>query len=165
VRDDSEFEAFAEASAKRLRETAFLLCRDWHLAQDLTQIALIKVYRAWRRISNDDPLTYAKKVLFRAYLDHRRRRSFTDMTVASPPEPDAVQDSPELRLTLIDALARLSPRDRAIVVLRYLEDHSVRAVAEMLGLSEGTVKVQSQRARADLRRMLAEESPARSARP
>jgi DNA-directed RNA polymerase specialized sigma24 family protein len=101
-----------ERSGNRLCETAFWLCRDWSLAQDLTQTTLIKVYLSWRRIKRDDPYRYCKRVLL---------------------------------------------RDRAIVVLRYWEDHSVQTVAELLGLSPGVVKVQSMRALASLRVLLDED--------
>jgi DNA-directed RNA polymerase specialized sigma24 family protein len=116
MRDDSEFSEFAETAVTRLRQTAFLLSRDWHLAQDLTQITLAKVYLKWRRV--EDPHAYAKKTLLRAFLDHRRRRSSEEVAVAELPETSAAGDQPDLRLTLFEALGHLPPRDRAIVVLR-----------------------------------------------
>jgi RNA polymerase sigma-70 factor (sigma-E family) len=161
MRDDGEFSDFAEAAVVRLRQTAFLLSRDWHLAQDLTQITLAKVYLKWRRI--DDPHAYAKKILLRAFLDHKRRRSSDELAVEELPEAPADDDRRDLRLTLFEALGRLPPRDRAIVVLRYWEDLSVRDVAGLLGLSEGNVKIQSMRSLAKLRTLLGEEAPAGSA--
>jgi RNA polymerase sigma-70 factor (sigma-E family) len=161
MRDDSEFSEFAEASVGRLRQTAFLLSRDWHLAQDLTQITLAKVYVRWRRI--DDPHAYAKKILLRVFLDHKRRRSSEEFTVRELPEPPAVNDQPDLRLTLFEALGHLPPRERAIVVLRYWEDLSVRAVAGLLDLSESNVKIQSMRSLATLRTLLGEDNTAGSA--
>jgi RNA polymerase sigma-70 factor (sigma-E family) len=156
--DTSGFSEFAEASITRLRETAFLLSRDWHLAQDLTQITLAKVYLKWRRI--DDPHAYAKKVLLHTYLDHQRRRTATELTVDEPPETPTAHDQPELRLTLLQALGHLPPRDQAIVVLRYWEDLSIRTVADLLDLSESTVKIQSMRALAKLRALLDENTSA-----
>jgi RNA polymerase sigma-70 factor (sigma-E family) len=155
MRDDSGFSEFAEAAVIRLRETAFLLSRDWHLAQDLTQATLTKVYLRWRRI--DDPHSYAKKVLLRTFLDHKRRRSSGELSVREFPETAGEDYEPELRLTLLDALGRLSPRDRAIVVLRYWEDLSVRTVADLLNLSESNVKIQSMRALARLRTLIGED--------
>jgi RNA polymerase sigma-70 factor (sigma-E family) len=157
VRDDGEFVAFVERSANRLCETAFLLCRDWNLAQDLTQITFIKVYLSWRRIRHDDPYRYSKKVLLRAYLDHKRLKSSAELRTDAIPDRPAVADAAELRLTLLDALGQLSPRDRAIIVLRYWEDHSIQTVAELLDLSPGVVKVQSMRALARLRVLLGED--------
>jgi RNA polymerase sigma-70 factor (sigma-E family) len=158
MRDDSDFSAFAEGAVIRLRQTAFLLSRDWHLAQDLTQITLAKVYVRWRRI--DDPHAYAKKILLRTFLDHKRRRSSDEVAVEELPEAAAGGDQAELRLTLFEALGRLSPRDRAIVVLRYWEDQSVRTVADLLGLSESNVKIQSMRSLERLRTLLGEDASA-----
>lgn len=157
MRDDAEFVAFVERSGRRLCETAFLLCRDWNLAQDLTQITFIKIYLSWRRIKHDDPYWYGKKVLLRTYLDHKRLKSSAEVRTDAVPDRPAAADAAELRLTLLDALGQLSPRDRAIVVLRYWEDHSIQTVAELLTLSPGVVKVQSMRALARLRVLLAEE--------
>jgi RNA polymerase sigma-70 factor (sigma-E family) len=156
VRDDGEFVAFVEQSASRLFETAFWLCRDWSLAQDLTQITFIKVYLSWRRIKHDDPYPYCKQVLLRTFLDHERLKSSAEVQTDVVPDRPAAADAAELRITLLDALGHLSPRDRAIIVLRYWEDHSVQTVAELLGLSPGVVKVQSMCALASLRVLLGE---------
>jgi len=146
-----------------LRRTAFLLSHDWHLAQDLTQIALAKLYLKWRRV--DDPHAYAKKVMLRAFLDHKRRRGYGELPTAEPPETSVAGDEAgaELRLTLLAALGHLPSQSRAIVVLRYWEDMSVRDVAELLDLSESNVKVQSMRALAKLRVLLGEDTEAGSA--
>lgn len=158
MRDDRAFCEFAEAAGDRLRRTAFLLSHDWHLAQDLTQIALSRLYVKWRRV--DDPHAYAKKVMLRAYLDHKRRRSTDEVTTAEVPDTPADADQRDLRLTLLTALGHLAPRERAIVVLRYWEDMSVRDVAGMLRLSESNVKIQSMRALTKLRALLGEEAGA-----
>ena len=157
MRDDGEFVAFVERSGNRLCETAFLLCRDWNLAQDLTQITFIKVYLSWRRIRQDDPYCYSKKVLLRAYLDHKRLKSSAELRTDAVLDRPVAADAAELRLTLLDALGQLSPRDRAIIVLRYWEDHSIQTVSELLDLSPGVVKVQSMRALARLRVLLGED--------
>jgi RNA polymerase sigma-70 factor (sigma-E family) len=153
--DDDEFAEFANAHAERLRTTAFMLCRDWHLAQDLTQTALTKLFLSWRRaVQADNLVAYAQKILLRAYLDHRRRRSSTESTPGVLHEP-TYRESPELRLTMLDALARLPARDRAIVVLRYFEDYSVDQVADVLELPASVVKSQTRRSLAKLRELLA----------
>ena len=157
MRDDDEFVAFVEQSGSRLCETAFWLCRDWSLAQDLTQTTFIKVYLSWRRIKHDDPYRYCKQVLLRTYLDHTRLKSSAEVRTDVVPDQPAAADAAELRVTLLDALGHLSPRDRAIIVLRYWEDHSVQTVAEMLGVSPGVVKTQSMRALATLRALLGED--------
>jgi RNA polymerase sigma-70 factor (sigma-E family) len=157
---DEEFEEFAHAHAERLRTTAFLLCHDWHLAQDLTQTALTKLFLSWgRAVQADHLLAYAQKILLRVYLDHRRRRSSTESTPGVLHEP-AYRDSPELRLTMMDALARLPERDRAIVILRYFEDYSVEQVADVLEVPVSVVKSQTRRSLAKLRDVLGADQPA-----
>lgn len=151
---DAEFTAWASAAAPRLRDTAYLLSRDWHLADDLTQTTLTKMYLAWGRASAADNLAaYAHTVLTRTFLDHRRRRSSGEVVTDALPEHGS-HTGPELRLTLLDALARLAPPDRTVVVLRYWEDHSVEQTAEILGISAGAVKTRSLRALARLRGVL-----------
>jgi RNA polymerase sigma-70 factor (sigma-E family) len=154
VREDDEFAAFVEQSGQRLCQTAFWLCRDWGLAQDLTQTTLVKVYLSWRRIRHGDPYPFCKQVLVRTYLDHKRLKSSAEVQTDVIPDRPAAADGADLRITLLDALGRLAPRDRAIIVLRYWEDHSVQTVAEMLGLSPGVVKMRSMRALDTLRGLL-----------
>jgi RNA polymerase sigma-70 factor (sigma-E family) len=155
VRDDQEFVEFAAASAERLRNTAFMLCRDWHLAQDLTQTALTRLYVGWRRAGQaDNLLAYAQKILLRAYLDHRRRRSSSESVTGMLHEA-GYRQSPDLRLTMLDALTQLPARDRAIVILRYFEDYSVEQVADVLDLPVSVVKSQTKRSLLKLREVLA----------
>ncbi|MFE0461496.1 SigE family RNA polymerase sigma factor [Kitasatospora sp. NPDC058965] len=159
MRNEAEFTAFAEASATRLRQIAYLMCRDWHLAQDLTQTTLTKMYLAWNRLTrrDADPFAYARKVLLNSLLDHRRLRSSTEQTVAHFPDRALPDDPTAVRLTLLDTLALLPPRERAIVLLRYWEDQSVADTAEILGISTAVVKSQSMRALATLRGHLGED--------
>jgi RNA polymerase sigma-70 factor (sigma-E family) len=154
VREDGEFVAFVERSGSRLCDTAFWLCGDWNLAQDLVQTTFIKVYVSWRRIMHQDPYPYSKQVLLRTYLDHSRLKSSAEVQTDAIPDRPAAADPAELRITLLEALGQLSPRDRAIVVLRYWEDHSVQTVAELLNLAPGVVKMQSMRALTSLRHLL-----------
>jgi RNA polymerase sigma-70 factor (sigma-E family) len=152
---DADFVEYARVAAPRLRRTAFLLCHDWHLAQDFTQTTLAKLFVHWRRIQRrDSPDAYARKVLLRVFLDHQRRSSSRELVVPRLPEAAAPADRAELRLTLLEALGHLSPRDRAILVLRYWEDQSVETVADLLGIPAGTVKAQSSRGLARLRHLL-----------
>lgn len=151
----AEFVEYARVAAPRLRRTAYLMCRDWELAEDLTQVALTKVYVGWAKIlRRDNPDVFARKVLLRALLDHRRLRSSGETVTAYLPDTPAPPGRHALRLTLIDALQKIPPRDRAIVVLRYWEDYSIETVAELLGVSASTVTSQSARALARLRTVL-----------
>lgn len=151
---DAEFTAYAHGAVSRLRDIAYLMCRDWHLADDLTQVALTKLFVAWSRVSKaEDVDAYARKVLLRTFLDHRRRRWTGEVVSASLPETPA-GESPDLRLTLVDALALLKPQDRAILVLRYWEGYSVEQVASLLEIRDGAVKTRTARALAKLRDVL-----------
>ena len=157
---DADFVAFATAVAGRLRQTAYLLCHDWHLAQDLTQTTLAKTYLSWDRVSAaGDPEAYSRKILLHTFLDHRRVRSSSEVVTDEVPTAghDDRGSGSDLRITLLEALKQLPPRDRAIVVLRYWEDHSIATVAELLHLPEATVKTQSSRGLARLRRLLGDD--------
>jgi RNA polymerase sigma-70 factor (sigma-E family) len=157
---DEEFTAFVAAAAPRLRRTAYLMCGDWHLAQDLTQTTFARMYASWGRIWRTANLVaYSRRVLMNAVFDQRKRRSSAEVVLAELPEsahrpPEATA---ELHVTLMRALVTLPVRDQAIVVLRYWEDHSVETVAEILGVSPSVVKTQSARALTRLRALLGEE--------
>ncbi|NUR57902.1 MAG: SigE family RNA polymerase sigma factor [Catenulispora sp.] len=165
-RQDAEFTEYAQARGARLRETAYLLCGDWHRAQDLAQTTLARVYVAWPKIERAEAVdAYARKVLTNEFLGYRRRRSSSERITGEVPEAPARSEEPELRLTLLEALGRLTPARRAVVVLRYWEDHSVETVAEMLDMSSSAVKSASLRALAELRTLLGADFLAELAAP
>ena len=146
-----EFEAFARARAAHLHRSAWLLCGDRHLAEDLVQETLAKVYVRWhRRIGAriDNPAAYAQTTLVRTFLSARRRRSSGELPCADVPEGSGSDHAPasDLRLALLQALDGLAPLDRAVLVLRYLEDLSVAEVADRLGVTPGAVRNRSMRA-------------------
>ena len=155
----ADFEQFAKSFLARLHSSAYQLCRDWHLAQDLAQTTLTKLFQSWDRAgASDNVAAYAQKILLRVYLDHRRRRSSTEVFLGGLREP-AYEMSPDLRLDLLGALSRLPARDRTIVSLRYFADHSVEQVAEELGVPINVVKSQTRRSLIKLRHMLSGERP------
>ncbi|MGW4946045.1 SigE family RNA polymerase sigma factor [Actinoplanes sp. NPDC004185] len=157
---DEEFATFVAAATPRLRRTAYLMCRDWHLAQDLTQLTLAKMYAAWPRIWRTADLpAYSRRVLMNAVFDLRKRRSGTELVLADLPDRPGHPAEPatDLHVTLMQALATLPVRDQAIVVLRHWEDHSVDTVAEILDVSSSVVKMQSMRALGRLRELLGED--------
>jgi RNA polymerase sigma-70 factor (sigma-E family) len=156
---DEEFTAFVESAATRLRRSAYLMCRDWHLAQDLTQQTFTKMYAVWDRIRTGTNLEgYSRRVLMNLVFDQQKRRSGSEIVLAElPDQPDTAAGTPELRLALVDALARLTVEDRAVLVLRHAEDHSVDTVATVLGVSVSVVKMRNARALARLRRLLGED--------
>jgi RNA polymerase sigma-70 factor (sigma-E family) len=157
---DQEFTEFVAAATPRLRRTAYLMCRDWHLAQDLTQLTLAKMYASWARIQRTANVeAYSRRVLMNAIFDQRKRRSGAELVVADLPDRPGPggESTAELHVTLMHALATLPVRDQAIVVLRHYEDHSVDTVAEILGVSASVVKMQTMRALGRLREMLGED--------
>jgi RNA polymerase sigma-70 factor (sigma-E family) len=155
VTSGEEFAEFAEATSVQLRRTAFLLCGNWHTAEDLVQTTLAKVFVSWRKIRRRDAVhAYAARTLVNTYLaDKRLKRSteiLTDRLPDSPVEPPA----PETRMVVLGALATLPPRARAVVVLRYWEDLSVEQAAAALGCSPGNIKSHSAWALGRLRAVL-----------
>jgi RNA polymerase sigma-70 factor (sigma-E family) len=148
------FTAFVSAIRPRLRRQAFVLCGDWHEADDLVQDTFIALYRRWPRLARRDELDqYAHTVLVRAFVSLRRRVRWR-REVLSPDPPDRPQyrdDAPDLRISILVPLRRLPPRQRAVVVLRFWEDLSVQQTAAVLRISPGTVASQTYKALATLR--------------
>ena len=164
MKDDRQaFQDFTAAHGARLFRTAYFLAGgDWHLAEDLTQDTLVKVYLAWRRVSRvENPAAYAQTVLTRTFISQRRRKRSTEQPIAEPPERVVEDVDTSVRLTLLAELATLSAKDRAVVVLRYWEDLSVEDVAAVLHISSASVRKQSSRALARLRVALGEVFPER----
>jgi RNA polymerase sigma-70 factor (sigma-E family) len=152
-----EFVRFAEAVAPRLRRTAFLLCGDWHTAEDLAQTTLAKVFASWARIRHEDAVSaYAMRTLLNSYLAESRKKRLGELLTTALPERPVDPPSPELRMAVLAALATLPPRARAVVILRYWADQSVDQTAALLGCTPGNVKSQSARALDKLRLLLQE---------
>lgn len=152
-----EFAEFARVMSPRLRRTAFLLCGDWHTAEDLAQTALTQVFVSWRRIRRQDAVhAYTTRTLVNAYLAHRRLKRTGELVTGWFPERAARDPALETRMVLLGALATLPPRSRAVVVLRYWADLSVDQVADVMGCSPGNVKKLSARALGKLRVLLGE---------
>ncbi|MEU6619590.1 SigE family RNA polymerase sigma factor [Streptomyces litmocidini] len=152
-----EFLEFASARTGHLFRSACLLTSgDTHLAEDLTQETLGRMYALWGRMARiGNPAAYAQTVLVRTFLSHQRRRSATERPLGELPDraPEHGED-PALRIALLDALAALAPKDRAVVVLRYWEDRSIEETAEALHVSSAAVRTRSVRALAKLRERL-----------
>jgi RNA polymerase sigma-70 factor (sigma-E family) len=147
VRD--EFERFVESSGRRLLTTAGLLTHDRELAEDLLQTSLLKTWSAWPRITTS-PEAYARRTMVNTYVSWWRRRWNVEEATGELPEHPVEQRDHDRSLDLRSALARLPRRQRAVIVLRYYEDLSEAAVAELMGTSVGTVKSQASKALARL---------------
>jgi RNA polymerase sigma-70 factor (sigma-E family) len=147
------FADFVAARGQALQRTAFLLTGDWAAAEDLLQTALARVYPRWGRIVRDDPEAYVRRVLVNTWSSWWRRKWRGERPTAELPERAVVDTYADVdrREAVRQALTRLPHKQRAVVVLRFHEDLSEAQVAEMLGVSVGTVKSQASKALAKLR--------------
>ena len=162
VRRDEEFTAYVAARAGTLRRSAYLLCGDWHRAEDLTQTALTKAYLAWGKVSRADNVDgYVRTMMVRTFLDEQRRRWRRELPTGDVHDRTGTDPSDRTadRLDLVRALGALPARQRAVVVLRCWEDLPIAEVARALDCSEGTVKSHTSRGLAALRAALAPGLP------
>lgn len=149
------FEEFVHATGSRLYRTAYLLCGDHHLAEDLTQTTYAKVFASWRRVRrSDNPIAYTRTVLVRTWLSHRRLRRTTEQPWSELPERAVDGEGTEQRLDLLDALARMRPEDREVLVLRFYDDLGFAQVAQLLDISEPTARKRCGRALERLRALV-----------
>ena len=156
---ERDFRAWAIARREPLRRAAFLMCGDWFLADDLVQDATARVFAVWDKVAErGDPDAYARKVVVNLLIDERRRpwrRREVNQEIL--PEPrSAPSSSDDLQSDVLAALAKVPPRQRAVLVLRFFEDETVEGTAEILGCSPGTVKSQTSKGLSNLRTALAD---------
>lgn len=148
---DEDFTEFVAAWQRRLHRQALLLTGEPGQAQDLVQVTLERVYVAWARV--EDPGSFARRTMLNGFLrDRQRSRRERELLVVA--DGARAEREPDHALTVIEAMRALPPRMRAVVVLRYWEGESVTRTAEVLGMSEGTVKSTSARALGRLRDLL-----------
>ncbi|MCX5597706.1 SigE family RNA polymerase sigma factor [Streptomyces phaeochromogenes] len=175
------FREFVENRSSALLKTAVLLSGgDRHAAEDLLQSALIKAAGRWQRI--DEPEAYVRQILYRQQVSRWRLKwRRRELTVAEPPEGTGgtatadASSAVDLRIVMRGALARLTARQRTVLVLRYFEDLPEADVARILGCSVGTVRSTTHRSLAKLRALApelaalgpadAEQSPSRDFSP
>ncbi|MET8399343.1 SigE family RNA polymerase sigma factor [Streptomyces sp900116325] len=157
------FREFVENRSTALLKTAVLLNGgDRHAAEDLLQNALIKAAGRWHRI--DEPEAYVRQILYRQQVNRwrlkwLRRELSVPEPLENPAAHHAVDDGPgaaDLRIVMRAALARLTARQRTVLVLRYFEDLPEADVARLLGCSVGTVRSTTHRSLARLRRLAPE---------
>jgi len=151
------FSEFVAGRSVALSRVAYLLTGNHATAEDLLQDALAKAAMRWSKVSN--PEAFVRKVMYRQAISiWRKRRRLREEPVAEPPEQGGYEVSENVirQLLLELALERLTPRQRAVLVLRFYEDRSVSEAAELLGCSEGTVKSQTAHALQRLRELAPE---------
>jgi RNA polymerase sigma-70 factor (sigma-E family) len=163
LKRDAEFTEYLHARTPWLRRIAYLLCHDWHRADDLTQDALLKLYVHWDRARKAEHFDgYVRSVLVNTFLNEQqttwwKRISLSGSATSRETEEDIAQvlaGDIDASLDLIEALAGVPPRQRAVLVLRYYCDLSVAQTAEALRCSPGTVKSQASRGLEALRAVL-----------
>jgi RNA polymerase sigma-70 factor (sigma-E family) len=156
-RTHEEFDRFVEEACEPLLRAVYLIVRDAAAAEDVVQETLLRVARRWPRVRRmRHPAAYARRIAVNLALDQHRVRSREgaalerEGSVLARSEEDG-NGRVEHRADLIAALSKLSPRARAVIVLRYYGDLSEAQVADSLGCSVGTVKTTTSRALATLR--------------
>jgi RNA polymerase sigma-70 factor (sigma-E family) len=158
-RDEQDFAEYFAARRDAVRRSAYLLCGDWHRADDLAQTAFVALHRRWRKIRDRGALdAYVRRTVVRAAIDESRRPWRRERYVDELPEGSSsdreVGDSVATREALLDGLRRVPARQRAVLVLRFLEGLDVAATADALKCSQGTVKSQTARGLVTLREAL-----------
>ncbi|MGW1752407.1 SigE family RNA polymerase sigma factor [Streptomyces sp. NPDC002092] len=164
---ETDFRTWVLEHRTRLRTTAFLLCGDWHLADDLVQDALGRLYSRWGRVvAAGDPRAYVRRILCNLHADHRRRParreiSEADVTALSSHPHTSMEERDD---DLIAALLTIPVGQRTVLVLRFFEDLSVEQTAALLKTSAGNVKSQTSRGLEALRSAL-QTQPSETTRP
>ena len=151
-----DFRAFVVARTPALSRTAYLLTGDAHLAEDLVQTALFKAAKAWHRIDGD-PEPYVRRILYTQNVSWWRARKHREVALGSYDAPATTTDT-DVRLTLEQALSRLTSRQRTVLVLRYFEDLTEVEAGRALGIGSGTVKSIARQALGRLRTLAPELS-------
>jgi RNA polymerase sigma-70 factor (sigma-E family) len=157
---DAAYLEYVGGRATALRRVAFLLCGDEHRADDLVQETITKLYARWARVRRADNVDgYVHTMLLRVFFDEQRRGWWRVRLSATPPEIATSPAGLEYRTMLRTALDRVPPRQRAVLVLRFLCDLPVGEVARILGCSDGTVKSQTTHGLKAMRKALGEPEP------
>jgi RNA polymerase sigma-70 factor (sigma-E family) len=164
--DEAAFEEFVRARTAAFARVGYLLTGDRHHAEDLVQTALARVAVRWRRI--EDPEAYVRRVLYTQAVSWWRVRGRRRGEVLVDTTPDVgFTDGvdPDLRIVLAQALARLTPKQRTILIVRYYEDRTEAETAQLLSIGLGTVKSQTRHALARLRVLAPELASLLTERP
>lgn len=148
--DEDDFNAFVAARFTALARTAYLLTGNRHDAEDLVQIALAKGARQWRRIRHR-PEPYVRQIMYHENISRWRRRRPVEVTTDASPERQAPYVDVAAKVVLRQALQRLTPAQRTVLILRYYEDLTEAQTAAVMDIAVGTVKSQTRHALARLR--------------
>jgi RNA polymerase sigma-70 factor (sigma-E family) len=151
---DAAFADYVSACLPSLRRLAFVLCHDWHSADDLVQAAVTRLYVRWARaVAADNLDAYVRMILFREFLHERRSGWARRVRLTAELPAQTMAHDCDTAIDLQAAIASLPPGQRAALVLRFYCDLNVEQSAQILGCSQGNVKSQTARALAALRRV------------
>jgi RNA polymerase sigma-70 factor (sigma-E family) len=152
---EAELREFVAARGAALSRAAFLLTGNHQAAEDLVQDTYVVMVQRWQKAKRVDPEAYVRRILYSRFVDGWRRRRLVELPWAAPPDvPDVdLVDAATDRMTLQAALARMTPRQRAVLVLRFYEDLTECQAAAVLGISPNTVKSQTRVALQRLREL------------
>ncbi|WP_211247585.1 SigE family RNA polymerase sigma factor [Cryptosporangium arvum] len=154
--DEVAFDSYVAEHGRTFLRFAYVLCGDYHLAEDLVQESFVRVHRRWPKVRSEQPAAYVRKTILRQYLSWRRRRASAEVPAlpdadtnqdGRPDHADSVADRDAVRI----AVAGLPPRQRAVLVLRFYEDLDDDEIAAIIGCSAPTVRSHASRALARLR--------------
>jgi RNA polymerase sigma-70 factor (sigma-E family) len=158
--EEQDFAGFAAVTLPQLRRRAYALCGTWHEADDLAQDTMIRIYRRWSRLQRREELAgYASRALWHTFLNARRGPHWSREVLCPEPPDQASPDPAGEPGRLAAALGRLGQAQRAVLILRFLDDRPVAEVADILGISPGTVTSQTSRALTALRVALSADEP------
>ena len=155
--EEEAFREYVEARTPALIRTAYLLCGDWHRAEDAVATSVVKLYTSWRRACRANHLdAYVRRIVVNTVLDEHRRPWRRERSTNLVPElpSTAVTEDADRRTDLRRLLDRLPPRQRAVLVLRFYDDLSIDQTAVALECSPGAVKSLTSRALTALRGLL-----------
>ena len=156
---DADYADFVRGRTAALLRAAFVLTGDQGLAEDLVQSALARTHLAWHRLSeHGNAEAYTRKVMYHLQVDWWRRKRVPEVLPGVVPERPAGDstDAVLLRVSVAHALQQLTPRQRAVITLRFFDDQTESDAATVLGCSVGTVKSQTVKALAKLKRLCPE---------
>nr|WP_042190684.1 SigE family RNA polymerase sigma factor [Kibdelosporangium sp. MJ126-NF4]CEL19515.1 RNA polymerase ECF sigma factor [Kibdelosporangium sp. MJ126-NF4]CTQ94685.1 RNA polymerase ECF sigma factor [Kibdelosporangium sp. MJ126-NF4] len=159
--DEEHYTEYVTARLPTLRRIAYLLCGDSHRADDIVQTAITRLYVHWRKARTADNLdAYVRTIVVRTFLNEQRTSWFsrTRLVDETPDAPSPQGSDVETTQVLHTALRRVPPKQRAVLVLRFLYDMSVAEVASALGCSTGNVKSQTSHGLASLRKQLGDHT-------
>ncbi|ALG06054.1 SigE family RNA polymerase sigma factor [Kibdelosporangium phytohabitans] len=158
--DEEHYTEYVTARLPALRRIAYLLCGDNHRADDIVQNAITRLYVHWRKARAADNLdAYVRTIVVRTFLNEQRTGWFSRTRVVDE-MPEASQSGPDVETSQVlhAALRRVPPKQRAVLVLRFLYDMSVAEVAGALHCSAGNVKSQTSHGLAALRKQLGDHT-------